>query len=167
MPRSQFEKIRQCLDLNNRKNVLRHRAYDKVFKVWSLLDLISHTFCNEDRRSKFVFIDEATVKYKGRLGFKQYMPMKPVKRGIEVWVQADVMSGLVRAIQVYTGKGGRQPEHDLSHRVVSDLVCDLHGKNYHIFCDNFFTSVRLAKDLLRNDFYLCGTTRSNRTDFPG
>ena len=106
------------------------------------------------------------VKYKGRLGFKQYMPMKPVKRGIKVWVRADATNGFVCAIQVYMGKEGRQPEHGLGHRIVSDLVHVLHGKNYHIFWDNFFTSVRLAEDLPRNNLYLCGTTRSNRTDFP-
>ena len=37
------------------------------------------------------------VKYKGRLGFKQYMPMKPVK-----WVPADATNGFVSTMQVYT-----------------------------------------------------------------
>ena len=168
MPRNRFEKIRQYLHLNNRENMLPRgdRGYDKLFRVRPLLDVISRTFSDEYRPSKFVSIDEAMVKYKGRLGFKQYMPMKPVKRGIKVWVRADAMNGFVCAIQVYTGKEGQQPEHGLGYRVVSDLVRDLHGKNYHIFCDNFFTSVRLAEDLLSNNLYLCGTTRSNRTDFP-
>ena len=62
-------------------------------------------------------------------------------------------------MQVYTGKkSGGQPKHGLGHRDVSDLVSDLMGKNYHIFCDNFFTSVRLAEDLLSDKLYLCGTT---------
>jgi len=30
----------------------------------------------------------------------------------------------------------------------------------------FFTSIRLAEDLLAKNLYLCGTTCSNRTDFP-
>lgn len=75
--------------------------------------------------------------------------------------------GFLCTMQVYTGKkDGSQPEHGLGHHVVSDLVSSLQGKNYHIFCDNFFTSVRLAEDLLANNLYLCGTTRLNRTDFP-
>lgn len=28
------------------------------------------------------------------------------------------------------------------------------GKNYHIFCDNFFTSIRLAEDLLAKNLYV-------------
>ena len=77
------------------------------------------------------------VKYKGRHGFKQYMPMKPVK-----WVPADATNGFVSTMQVYTGKNdGGQPENGLGHCVVCNLVSNLKGKNYHIFCDNFFTSV--------------------------
>ena len=169
MPRTRFEKIRQYLHLNDRERMPPRgdRAHDKLYKVRPLLDVISNTFREEYNPSKFVSIDEAMVKYKGRLGFKQYLPMKPIKRGIKVWVRADATNGFVCALQVYTGKDGGQPEHGLGHRVVSDLVHGLHGKNYHIFCDNYFTSVRLAEDLLASNLYLCGTTRSNRTDFPG
>ena len=109
------------------------RAHDKLYKVRPLLDVISDTFREEYNPSKFVSIDEAMVKYKGRLGFKQYLPMKPIKHGIKVWVRADATNGFVCALQVYTGKDGGQPEHGLGHRVVSDLVHGLHGKNYHIF----------------------------------
>ena len=92
-------------------------------------------------------------------GFKQYKHMKPVKRGSKVWVRSDATNGFVSTMQVYTGKkSGGQPKHGLGNRDVSDLVSDLMGKNYHIFCDNFFTSVRLAEDLLSDKLYLCGTT---------
>lgn len=35
---------------------------------------------------------------------KQYMPLKPVKRGIKVWECADVSNGYVWNLSVYTGK---------------------------------------------------------------
>ena len=53
-----------------------------------------------NRENKFVSIDEGMVKYKGRLGFKQYMPMKPVKRGIKIWVLADATNGCISAMQI-------------------------------------------------------------------
>jgi len=34
-------------------------------------------------------IDEAMVKYKGRVFFRQYMPKKPIKWGIKVWMIAE------------------------------------------------------------------------------
>ena len=46
-------------------------------------------------------------------------------------------------------------------------VCkDILGKGYHVYCDNFFTSVHLAADLLEHGTNLVGTTRPNRVDFP-
>jgi hypothetical protein len=40
-----------------------------------------------------VSIDEAMIGFSGRLGFKQYVPLKPTKRGIKVWVRADPHNG--------------------------------------------------------------------------
>lgn len=52
--------------------------HDKLFKVRPLLDAVSATFRKEYWPSKFVLVNEGMVKYKERLGFKQYMPLKPV-----------------------------------------------------------------------------------------
>ena len=35
---------------------------------------------------------------------KQYLPMKPVKRGLKVWMWAEAENGYVSAFEVYTGK---------------------------------------------------------------
>ena len=85
MPRNRFEKIQQYLHLNNQENMLpcEDPNFDKLFKIQPLLDTLSATFREEYRLSKFVSV-HGMVKYKGRLGFKQYMPMKPVKRGIKI-----------------------------------------------------------------------------------
>ena len=68
------------------------------------MDRLANTFCKEYQPLKFVSIDEGKVKYKGRLVFKHYMPMKPVKQGIKVWVRADATNGFVSTMRVYTGK---------------------------------------------------------------
>ena len=39
-------------------------------------------------------------------------------------------------------------------------------ENITTYCDNFFTSIKLACDLLRDDTYICGTIRSNHRGFP-
>ena len=125
MPRNHFEKIRQYLHLNNWENMLwrEHPNHDKLFKVRPLLDVLPVKFREEYRPSKFVSVDEGMVKYKGRFGFKQYMPMKPIKSGIKVWFLSNSMNGYVCCMHVYTGKkDGGQPKYGLGHRVVSDLV---------------------------------------------
>ena len=53
---------------------------------------------------KELAVDEAMIKFQGRSSLKQYMPLKPVKLGIKVWVLADSNNGYFSKLQVYTGK---------------------------------------------------------------
>ena len=75
------------------------------------------------------------IKFTGRSTLKQYMPLKPVKRGIKVWALADSHNGYFHKFQVYTGKEG-SGEKKLGQRVVKDLSQHLKEKN-HVFLTNF------------------------------
>jgi hypothetical protein len=76
------------------------------------------------------------IKFKGRTGFKQYMPQKPVKRGYKIWVRAD-KTGYVCDIQIYSGKIRDKTEKNLGERVVQDLCQGLEGKGCHIYLTIF------------------------------
>ena len=106
------------------------------------------------------------IKFQGRSALKQYMPMKPIKRGIKVWVLGDSSYGYFSNFQIlYTGKVGETAETGLGARVVKDLTHDLKGKYHHVFFDNFFSSVSLLADLEKNGIYSCGTARKDRRGF--
>ena len=79
-------------------------GYDKLGKVRPLITHFSHTFADLYEPNKELAVDEAMIKFTGRSSLKQYMPMKPVKRGIKVWVLADSHNGYFSKFQVYTGK---------------------------------------------------------------
>ena len=50
-------------------------------------------------------IDESMINlFKGRLSFRQYLPAKPKKLGIEGWVLCESDNGYVYNLQIYTGK---------------------------------------------------------------
>lgn len=66
------------------------------------------------------------ILFKGRSSIKQYMPMKPIKRGYKVWVQADE-SGYICEFQIYTDLLN-SVETSLGKRVVIDLT-----GNYHFY----------------------------------
>ena len=53
---------------------------------------------------------------------KQYVPKKPVKRGLKVWVRANSINGYISELQVYVGKVGNRSENSLGERVVKDLT---------------------------------------------
>ena len=97
---------------------------------------------------------------------KQYLPLKPVKRGIKVWVVAESGTGYFLDLQVYVGKEGSGSEHGLGERVVLELTEKYRGKAHHVFCDNFFSSPRLFLSLHEHSIYACGTVRQNRLDYP-
>ena len=168
-PRNRFAKISQYLHLNDKRRELPrgHANHDKLFKVRPLLDSVVEAIKSEYRPSKNVSIDEAMIPFKGRLSLKQYMPLKPVKRGIKVWECADSSNGFICDLEIYTGKQRNgNPEQGLGHRVVHNLTRPLVGKNHHVFVDNFFNSLALAADLLRDQIYICGTVRGNRQGIP-
>ena len=113
-----------------------------------------------------VAVDEAMIKFQGRSSLKQYMPLKPTKRGIKVWVLADSHNGYFWRFEVYTGKQGDTLERGLPARVVKSLTEELKGQNYHVYFDNFFNSFELLNDLASDNIFACGTARSNRRGFP-
>ena len=65
-----------------------------------------------------VSVDEAMIKFQGRSSLKQYMPLKPVKCGIKVWVLADSHNGYFQKFEVYSGKKEESPEKVLGAKVV-------------------------------------------------
>ena len=58
---------------------------------------------NQYNPHRQVSIDEAMVGFKGRNSLKQYMPMKPTKRGYKIWCLCDSNNGYLSNFEVYTG----------------------------------------------------------------
>ena len=48
--------------------------YDPLYKLQPLVDMCHHNFLAHCVPAKEMSIDEAMVKYKGRIFFRQYMP---------------------------------------------------------------------------------------------
>ena len=116
---------------------------------------------------KEVTVDEAMIAFRGRLSFRQYLPAKPTKYRIKVWVRADSNNGFVNEFQIYIGKpAGAQHEVGLGKRVVLHLTEKIRDKRHHVFIDNYFNSVELIEELLSRNLYGCGTVRSNMKDLP-
>ena len=71
------------------------------------------------------------VAFKGQLSMKQYVPLKPIKRGIKVWECADSSNGYVCILQVYTGRqDGGVTEHRLGYCLLRELSEPFIGKHH-------------------------------------
>ena len=165
-PRERFEALNRYLHLNDSEQMpgCDDAAYDPLYKIRPLIDNCQHNFRDQYVPGKDMSVDEGMVKFKGRLFFKQYMPKKPVKYGIKVWMAADSKTGYVSNYDIYLGKPltSARGEVGLATNVVLNLTEPFQHCNRHIYFDNFFTSVKLVEELLRRGTYACGTLRANR-----
>ena len=69
-----------------------HPEY-KLYRVKPIIQVLASTFEQMYNLHLEQVIDEAMVKLKGRIGFLQYMLMKPCKRGIKIWWRCDSTNG--------------------------------------------------------------------------
>ncbi len=166
IPRKRFLEIQRCLHFTNETIVPRgDPGYDRLAKIRPVITALQSSFLESYRPNRENAIDEAMVKVKGRSALKQYVPKKPIRRGFKVWVCADSHNGFVCDFQVYTGKK-EASDGPLGPGVVKTLSRSLVGKNYHLYYDNFFSSVELFKDLLEDGLYACGTFRRDKVNVP-
>jgi hypothetical protein len=61
---------------------------------------------------------------------------------------------------------GGNGEDGLGAKVVKQLTQPLNGRGHHVYYDNFFSSVSLAKDMLEKGNYTIATTRKSRREWP-
>lgn len=141
-------------------------GYDKLYKVRPIIEHVQGTFPSAYSLSREIAVDEAMVKYTGRLGFRQYMPAKPIKRGIKIWMLCDSNNAYLSRFDIYLGRQDNRTELGLGYNVVTKLTDNLHNTYRHVYFDNYFTGVPLMQNLLGNGLYACGTVRVNRKQFP-
>lgn len=116
--------------------------------------------------SKELSLDESMVLWRGRLVFRQYMPGKRHKYGIKIFVLTEP-SGLVLRMIIYTGSGDKEVGGSGHvNKVVHKLLEGFKGVGHSVYLDNFYTSVKLAEELLHDKVYCTGTLRANRKGNP-
>ncbi|KAM7306155.1 piggyBac transposable element-derived protein 4-like [Ixodes scapularis] len=163
-----FQAIMNSLHLNNHELEKKRGedGFDKLSKVRPLVTALSERFLREYAPSTHQSIDESMIPFKGRSSLKQYMPMKPIKRGYKVWCRADSETGYLLEFQIYEGKDAkRPPDLPLGEHVVLSLS---HGieENSQLFFDNYFTSTKLMEKLREQRVLAAGTFRPTRKDLP-
>ena len=120
-----------------------------------------------------ISIDEELLLWKGRLVFKQYIPLKRAHFGIKMFSLCET-SGYFWNSYVYLGNEPEQHAGDrqlvnrlgVSGAVIPRLMEDLLGKGYHVYVDNWHTSEVLFTFLYENNTAACGTARKNRLQLP-
>jgi len=135
----------------------------KTYYIDDVVSCLKEKFIKYRQDSTFQSIDESMTKFKGRSSLKQYMPLKPIKRGIKMWLRCDSYTGYTYDFNIYTGRETEPVTGTLGERVVKTLASTIREKDVTLCFDRFFTSVNLLKTL---DFPALGTCISNRKNLP-
>ena len=117
--------------------------YDKLWKVRLLITALEKNCRKLYSPHQQLPVDESMIGTKCRLSFIEYMPAKPVKWGVKVWVLCDLVNGYICTFDVYTGKdtsSATMHAHGLAYSIVMKLVQSYLKKGYIIYTDNFYSS---------------------------
>uniref|UniRef100_G1PPE5 PiggyBac transposable element derived 1 n=1 Tax=Myotis lucifugus TaxID=59463 RepID=G1PPE5_MYOLU len=150
-----------------------HEKYDPCAKFQPLVEHANKVFKLHYKPHKELSIDESLVGTLCHSSIMQYLPNKKHHRwGIKFWMLCDSVSKYCLAFSCYKGAkettSSDRKKFGLGYDVVVNLLKDSNclNKGHHLFIDNFFTSVELARYLYSMDTYLTGTIRRNKKCIP-
>lgn len=164
---NRFKKLLENLHVNDNSTAAPRDSvnFDRLHKLRPLVEHLNVIFLQQAEESGIYSVDECMVKFKGRSCMKQYMPMKPIKRGYKVWARCDARSGYLYCFEIYTGKTDNKDEAGLGFTVVTNLCRNVPRDSLVTF-DNFFTSCKLVDVLYQNGIFSTGTVRKTRKGLP-
>jgi len=141
--------------------------YDRLWKLRTVFDNLNEAYAKFYNPLEDLAVDEVTVKFKGRVTFRQYIPKKRKCFGIKIYKLYDE-SRYTYDMRVYLGRDSHSTTDDMTatHSNVRPLTCRVESLGHKIFMDNFFSSPRLFDDLDRRKINSCGTVWPNRKDMP-
>lgn len=145
---------------NNQAKQRSDPSYDPLFKLRPFYDAVTTAFHTVFTPWRSIAIDEALIKFYGRLSFKTYNPRKPAKYGMKAYKICDP-SGYTWKFRLYTGKA-----KDTIVGLVMSMMTGLLDKGYRLFMDNWYSSPTLFGELFKRKTHACGTVRANRVEMP-
>ena len=178
--RMQLFQDNRCLSRNRflEMRYLRFCDYDQIDESDSLAKILPFLKFVQNRcksmytPKKDICVDESLLLFKGRIHFRRYIPSKRARYGILSYCLCESDTGYTWNIEIAAGREDNLrmlenvPEDTrnftFSEKIVLVLIQDLLNQGYHLYVDNFFTSVRLAMFLFTQKTLVTGTIRSCR-----
>ena len=162
MARDRFKNILRFLRFDEMATRQTRKETDSLALIREVLDRVRANLMAAYSPGCWLTIDEHLCRYRGRCHFRQYIPSKPDRYGIKIYVLADSRNFYPVNFEVYCGKQAlSNAPKDLVLRLTSVLDAG------HIICgDNFFTSLALSNSLSQKSVYYLGTIRKIRREIP-
>nr|CAI5851047.1 unnamed protein product [Callosobruchus analis] len=154
MPLARFSFLLCCLRFDNEETRKERMKENKLAAISEVFDLFIRNCQEMFSPGEFLTVDEMLVPFRGRCGFRMYIPRKPAKYGIKVQVLADAKTHYLVNAEVYTGKNIKKTKSKFSHptEVVLRLATPVARTNRNITSDDWYSSLELVNELKKLSF---------------
>ena len=106
LPRERFKTILSFLRFDEHETRSTRIYIYRLAPVREVLESVNLAFQSSYTPNKFVTVDQHMCGFLGRCSFRQYMPMKPDRYGIKIYILAVSRNFYPISIEVYCGKTG-------------------------------------------------------------
>ena len=147
------------------------RKDPKLHKILPISEYLKNKFQKVYIPGKEISVDESLLLWKGRLSWKQYIPMKASRFGIKLFELCD-SAGYLWNFIIYCGSGTKlgceiTKDTDLfSTKVVLSLCEKLLDSGRCVYMDNFYSSPDLFQRLVQRTTDAVGTVKITRKGMP-
>lgn len=168
MSLQRFRILLRYLRFDNLQDREDRRSVDKLAPIRDLFSIFVANCKKNYNLSQQVTVDEKLEAFRGRCGFRQYMPLKPNKYGIKIFALCDAKMFYTANLEVYVGNQPDGPfaQNNSALSVVQRLCEPIYESNRNVTTDRWFTSTELGKSLLRCGLTTIGTIRANKRELP-
>ncbi|PNF19853.1 hypothetical protein B7P43_G12511 [Cryptotermes secundus] len=162
MSEERFSLLTRFLHFVDNTNKETAKRDPKLYKILPVSEYLKKKFQKVYIPGKEIGVDESLLLWKGRLSWKQYIPMKASRFGIKIFELCD-SAGYLWNFIIYSGSGTKlgceiTKEIDLfSSKVVLSLC---------VYMDNVYSSPDLFQRLVQRTTDAVGTVKITRKSMP-
>lgn len=173
MTRQRFMFIVNNLRFDDSSTRTTRAAVDRLAPIRDIFGIFVKSCQQSYTPFEYLTLDAELVTLRGRCSFRQYIPSKPAKYGINIYALVDAKTFYTLNLEIYCGKQLNESPYAVSNKtfdVVDRLVRCVSGTGRNITMVNFFMRNffhKITEHLLSNHkLTVVGTLKSNKTCIP-
>lgn len=168
MSRDRYKLISRFITFDDIEKRTNHTSHDKFYKMRIVFERFRSKIRTAFEPYSHLCVDEELYAFRGKCGFRQYLPSKPAKYGIKYFCINDVKTSYLLDVVPYLGRESSSANRakNIGEQVVLDLAKTYFKTGRGVTTDNFFSSISLSENLWKNGMTHIGTLRKNKGEVP-